>query len=258
MNAPEQIARDYVEIGAGKAEMPKLKMFLLAILAGMFIAFAGAAATIGSAVAGKLAGACIFPAGLAMVVIAGSELFTGNNLMVIPAMERRITVGQLLAAWLVVYAGNFAGSILVAWLTVAGGVFGSYYEALAATAVAKVSLGFGEAVARGVLCNILVCVAVWMAFAAKEPAGKILGLYFPIMVFVLSGYEHCVANMFYIPAGIFACARYGAAADGLTWAACFVKNLLPVTLGNVIGGAGLGLLLWRIHCRSRRKQKITK
>ncbi len=253
MNAPGQIAQDYIEIGGGKAEMPKGKMFLLAVLAGMFIAFAGVAATIGSAVAGKLAGACIFPAGLAMVVVAGSELFTGNNLMIIPALERRITAGGLLLAWLVVYVGNFVGSLFVAWLTVAGGVFTSYYDALIAAAFNKVTLSFGEAVARGVLCNILVCVAVWMGFAAKEPAGKILGLYFPIMVFVLSGFEHCVANMFYIPAGIFAAARYGVFQPELTWGACFVKNLLPVTLGNMLGGVGLGLVQWAIHLRSRKK-----
>ena len=256
MNAPGEIARNYIEIGVGKADTPKGKMFLLAVLAGMFIAFAGVAATVGNAVVNKLAGACIFPAGLAMVTVAGSELFTGNNLMIIPVMEKRLSVKKLLLAWLIVYLGNFVGSILVAVASVAGGTFAAYYETLTATAAAKVSLSFGEAVLRGILCNILVCTAVWMAFAAKEPAGKILGLYFPIMVFVICGFEHCVANMFYLPAGLLAAGKYGVAEAGLTWGACFGKNLLPVTLGNMIGGVGMGLVFWGIHLRARAKETV--
>jgi formate/nitrite transporter len=247
MNAPAQIAENYAELGVFKARMPKGKLFLLAILAGVFIAAAGVGSLIGSAAAGKLAGACIFPAGLAMVVIAGSELFTGNNLMVISLLEKKITVGQLLLAWLVVYVGNLVGAMLVSWLTVAGGTFNAYYESLIAAAAAKTALSFGEAVLRGIMCNLLVCVAVWMGMAAKEPTGKIVGLFLPIMVFVLCGYEHCVANMFYIPAGLMACARYGVTADGLTWWAFVVKNLLPVTMGNIIGGAGLGTVFWAIY-----------
>jgi formate/nitrite transporter len=118
-------------------------------------------------------------------------------------------------------------------------------------AAAKTSLAFGEAVLRGILCNVLVCVAVWMAMAAKEPAGKVLGLFFPIMVFVLCGFEHCVANMFYIPAGLMASARYGVTAEGLTWGTFLGRNLLPVTIGNIIGGGGLGALFWAIHLRKK-------
>ena len=247
MNTPREIAAAYVQTGYNKAVMPKGKMFLLAALAGMFIALAGAASTIGSAVAGKLAGACIFPAGLAMVVVAGSELFTGNNLMVLSLLEKRISLGQMLLAWAVVYIGNFAGSLLVAALAVYGGAFGAYYESLVATAATKASLPFAEALMRGVLCNILVCAAVWMAMAAKDAGGKVICLYFPVMVFVLCGYEHSVANMFFIPAGLFAAGRYGAAAEGLTWGAMFVKNLLPVTVGNILGGAGLGTVLWAVN-----------
>jgi formate/nitrite transporter len=186
-----------------------------------------------------------------MVILAGSELFTGNNLMVISLLERKITLPQMLIAWLTVYVGNLVGAVLVAWLTVAGGTFGAYYEALVATAAAKTSLTFGEAVLRGILCNVLVCVAVWMAMAAKEPAGKVLGLFFPIMVFVLCGFEHCVANMFYIPAGLMASVRYGVTAEGLTWGTFLGRNLLPVTIGNIIGGGGLGALFWAIHLRKK-------
>lgn len=252
MNTPKQIAENYIEIGYTKATTPKGRMFLLAILAGAYIAFAGVAASIGSAVAGKIASACIFPAGLAMVIIAGSELFTGNNLMIISAMEKRITVKQLLVAWAIVYAGNLVGSMLVAAFAVGGGTFDSIYENVIATATTKASLAFGDGVLRGILCNVLVCVAVWMAAAAKDAAGKIICLYMPIMAFVLCGFEHCIANMFYIPAGIFAAMRHGVTQEGLTWVAFFVKNLLPVTIGNVIGGAGLGAVLKVIYLPKER------
>lgn len=251
MNTPKQIAENYLEIGLGKAVMPKVRMFLLAVLAGSFIALAGAASAVGSAVAGKLAGACIFPAGLAMVILAGSELFTGNNLMVIPLLEKRIGLGQMLGAWVVVYLGNLVGALLIAALTVFGGVFDGCYESLVATAAAKTALSFGPAVMRGVLCNILVCTAVWMAMGAKDAAGKVLALYLPVAAFVLCGFEHSVANMFFLPAGLFAAGRYDAAAEGLTWSAMWLRNLLPVTAGNIIGGAGLGVLLHTIWLRGK-------
>lgn len=256
MNTPKQIAENYVPIAVGKGDMPRGKMFLMAILAGMFIALAGVGASIGTAAVNKLAGACIFPAGLAMVILAGSELFTGNCMMVIGLAQRKLTAKKLLISWLVVYLGNFVGAVLVAWLAVYGGTFASGYEALIATASAKTALGFGEAFIRGILCNVLVCLGVWMAFAARDAGGKVISLFFPIMVFVLCGYEHCVANMFYIPGGLFACARYGVSAEGLTWGAMAVKNLLPVTLGNIAGGAGLGMMFWAIHLREKKTVKI--
>lgn len=252
MNSPKQIAENYVPIAAGKANTPPAKAFLLAILAGMFIAAAGVGAAIGTAAVGKLAGACIFPAGLAMVILAGSELFTGNCMMVIGIAERQVTVKQLLLSWLIVYIGNFVGGVLVSALAVYGGTFASYYESLIATAAAKTSLAFGEAFFRGIMCNILVCLGVWMAFAAKDAGGKVISLFFPIMVFVLCGYEHCIANMFYVPGGLFAAARYGVTAEGLTWGAFFLKNLVPVTLGNIVGGAGLGMMFWAIHLREKK------
>ncbi len=251
MNTPKEIASSYVELGYTKATLPKGRMFLLAVLAGVYIALAGAASTVGSAVAGKLAGACIFPAGLAMVILAGSELFTGNNLMIISALERRITPAQLFTAWAVVYAGNLAGAVLIAALTVGGGTFGAYYETLLATAGAKTALSFSDALLRGVACNILVCAAVWMAAAARDAGGKVLALYLPVAAFVLCGFEHCVANMFFIPAGLFAAMRYGGAPEGLTWSAFFLKNLLPVTIGNMLGGVGLGAVLKAVYLPAR-------
>ncbi len=247
MNTPKQIAAGYIDLGYAKATLPKGRMFLLAVLAGVYIALAGAASTVGTAVGGKLAGACIFPAGLAMVVLAGSELFTGNNLMILSALEKRITARQLLTAWAVVYVGNLAGAVLIAALTVCGGTFGAYHETLLSTAGAKTALTFSDALLRGVACNILVCAAVWMAAAAQDAGGKVLALYLPVAAFVLCGFEHCVANMFFIPAGLFAAMRYGGAPEGLTWGAFFLKNLLPVTLGNLIGGVGLGAVLKAVY-----------
>lgn len=253
MNLPAQIAAVFADLGVSKTSARAGKNFLLAILAGMFIAFAGVGSTIANVTVNKLAGACVFPAGLAMVVVAGSELFTGDCLMIVSLLEKRIAAGRMLLTLLVVYLGNLLGAGLVAGLAVSGGGLGTYAEAVVSTAAAKASLSFGDAVIRGVLCNVLVCVAVWMGAAAKEPVGKILGLYFPIMVFVLSGYEHCVANMYYLPAGLLAAARYGIAAEGLTWGTALVKNLLPVTLGNMIGGMAVGAVYWAVYLRGAKK-----
>jgi len=249
MNSPREIAQGFAALGVKKTETPVGRLFALAILAGMFIALAGVGSTVANAAAGKLAGACVFPAGLAMVVIAGSELFTGDNLMIVSVLEKRITVRKMLKVLVIVYLGNLAGSVLVAALASLGGTLGTVSETVVSTAAAKASLGFGTAFVRGILCNVLVCIAVWMAAAAKEPAGKLLGLYLPIMVFVLCGYEHSVADMYYLPAGIFTAGKYGIAAEGLTWGAALLKNLLPVTLGNLVGGMGVGACYWGIYLR---------
>lgn len=251
MFTPAEVAKNYITIGKGKANQTALKMFLLAILAGAFIALAGAAATFGNIYVNKVVGAAIFPAGLAMVLIAGSELFTGNCLLVIPLLEREINWQQMLRNWLIVYIGNLTGGLLITTLAVWGGTFDAVYETVIATATAKVALPFAAALLRGILCNFLVCLGVWMAFAAKSVGGKIAGLFFPIFVFVICGFEHSVANMFYIPAGIFEAARFDAAADGLSAYGMFVRNLLPVTLGNIIGGAGLGMLYWGIYLKKK-------
>lgn len=253
MNTPAQIAEIFSNLGVSKAGTPRGRLFLLAVLAGMFIAFAGVGSTIANVVVNKLAGACVFPAGLAMVIVAGSELFTGDNLMLTAVLERRITAGAMFLTLLIVWVGNFLGSWLVAALAVGSGVLAPYAETVASVAAAKASLGFGEALLRGVLCNLLVCLAVWMAAAAKEPAGKIVGLFFPIMVFVLCGYEHCVANMYYLPAGMMAAARYGVAAEGLNWGSALIRNLIPVTIGNMAGGFAVALAYWTAYLRKARE-----
>jgi len=237
MLKPDEMARVAVSVGEGKANLPIHKMLLLGAMAGAFIAFAGVAATFGNVYVGKLAGACIFPAGLAMVVIAGSELFTGNCLMWMALLNGKIGFSKLLKNWGFVFLGNLLGALFVTLLVVLSGVFDSISETVIATANAKVSLGFGEALIRGVLCNFLVCIAVWMAFSAETVGGKIAAVFFPVMLFVLCGFEHSIANMFYVPAGIMESAFVGGASGALNPAGFLVYNLLPVTIGNIIGGA---------------------
>ena len=237
MYKPDEIAGVAVSVGEGKAKLPILKMLLLGIMAGAFIALAGVAATFGNVYGGKIAGACIFPAGLAMVVVAGSELFTGNSLMSMALFDRKIGFGALLKNWVVVFLGNLLGAIFITLIVVLSGVFDNIADTVVATATAKVSMGFFEALLRGVLCNFLVCIAVWMAFGAKTVSGKILAVFFPIMVFVLCGFEHSVANMFYVPAGIFENLLSGTYGGALTIEGFLINNLLPVTIGNIIGGA---------------------
>ena len=253
MNSPKEICANYMEIGKAKASASFVSAFLLAVMAGAFIAFGGIASTVaGVAVpsAAKLAGACVFPGGLAMVLLAGSELFTGNCLLMIPVLSKKISVSAMLRNWGIVYLGNFVGGLVVAALVVYGhslGALDGLATAAVKTATAKCSLSFGDAVMRGILCNFLVCIAVWMSFASKDVIGKIAGIFFPIMMFVLCGFEHCVANMYFIGAGIFASAEYAIAAN-VSWSGFLFGNLLPVTIGNLIGGAiFVGGVYWKVY-----------
>lgn len=250
MLSAAEVAKKYVDIGKGKAELPAGRAFCLAVLAGAFIALAGVGSTVGGALTNKVVGAAIFPAGLAMVVVAGSELFTGNCLLVIPLLERKITLQRMLCSWLIVYLGNLVGGVLVAAVTSLAGTFDAVSDTVAATAAAKTALPFGAALLRGILCNFLVCIAVWMALAAQTVGGKIAGVFFPVFLFVLCGFEHSVANMFYIPAGFFVRARCGAEAD-ITLYGMWVRNLLPVTLGNIIGGGAVGAAYRTVYLRKK-------
>lgn len=259
MNTPAEIAKNFLAVGEGKVRLPLGRMFLLAVLAGLYIGLAGAgasaaAAGVESAGAGKLLGACIFPAGLTMVLLAGSELFTGNCLILIPVLSRRVAPAAMARNLAVVYLGNFLGGLLAAAGVVYShtlDLFGGKFAAGAiATAAAKCSLSPGDAFLRGVLCNLLVCLAVWMAASAKEPAGKVAALFFPIFLFVLCGFEHCIANMYYIPAGLMAQGlpeHAAGAAPALTLGNFLARNLLPVTLGNLLGGLGLAWVYQRIY-----------
>lgn len=238
-----QAAADYCAAAEKRTAQSLPRMLLLGALAGAFIAFAGVAASIGGALGGKLASATIFPIGLTMVLLAGSELFTGNCLFLMPLLRRNITAGHMLRNWVAVYLGNLLGSVAVAFLVVQCGALDGIAEAAVAAAVTKAALPFGVALLRGVLCNFLVCLAVWMAFCTQSAGGKVVSLSGPIFLFVLCGFEHSVANMYYIPAGIFL------AENGeVTWLSLW-QNLLPVTLGNMVGGCGLGGILYLLYGR---------
>ena len=270
--SPAEVAKNYINTGKGKVNTPISKMFLLAIMAGAFIAIGGIASTTASvsveqASVAKFLSGCVFPGGLTMVLLAGSELFTGNNLLVIPLLEKEVTLGGMLKNWVVVYLGKLVGSILIAAGVIFGhtpSLFGNKLAvSIISTAVGKCSMTFSEALIRGILCNFLVCIAVWISFAAKDVAGKIIGLFFPIMMFVTCGFEHSVANMYYISAGIMAkglpqfadaAAEAGIDFSTVTVANMFGKNLLPVTIGNIIGGAiCVGCTYWFILLRKANK-----
>lgn len=257
MNDPVTTTELLIQSGVRKSTSPVAKTFLLGIVAGAFIAFASAASnvaihTIPSVGLAKTLAGALFAAGLMMVVFFGAELFTGNMLMSIAMFRGAARPMAVLKNWVIVYVGNFAGSILIAFLVVisgqldfSGGDLGAF---TLKTAAYKADLRFVEGLSLGILCNWLVCMAVWMAASAKSAAGKIAGIFFPIWLFITSGFEHSVANMYYIPAGLFikGNAEYYAGAltlgasagslEGLNWSSFLFGNLLPVTLGNMIGG----------------------
>ena len=259
MHSPLEIARNFVEIGIHKTKLSAWKMLILGFFAGMFIGFAGIAsttssATIASASVAKLVSACVFPAGMAMVLVAGSELFTGNNLIIISVLQKKVSIGGMLKNWLFVFIGNFIGASFVALVVVYAHIPDMFDGLLAgkivAAASSRVNQTFLEAFLRGVLCNILVCIAVWAAFAAKKVSGKLLMSFWPVMLFVLCGFEHSIADMYFGVAGLAAAAEYGIAAEGLTLGSFLLKNLLPVTLGNIAGGAGIvGVGYWLVYLR---------
>lgn len=259
MHSPLEIARNYVEIGIHKVRLSAIKMLVLGFFAGMFIGFAGIASTTGGATVenpslSRLVSACLFPAGMAMVLVAGSELFTGNNLIIIALLEKKITLWQMLKNWIVVFLGNFIGAAFVAFLVVYGHtpdlMGGRLADSIVNAALHRVNLTFADSFIRGILCNILVCIAVWAAFASKTVSGKLMMSYWPVLLFVLCGFEHSIADIYFCLAGIFAAGEYGIAAEGLNMASFLWKNLLPVTLGNIVGGAGIvGAGYWFMYLR---------
>ena len=268
---PHEMAEKAEAAGVRKAALPFLPMFALAILAGAFIALgamfatttAAASATLPYGVARLLIG-LTFCLGLILVVVAGAELFTGNNLIVMAWASRKIGTWGLLRNWLIVYLGNFVGSLGTAVLVFLGKQYtagaGTVGEAALKIAVGKVNLGFLQALALGVLCNGLVCLAVWLAFSARSVADKILAILFPISAFVAAGFEHSIANMYFIPYALLIKAFDPAFAvahkidlSSLTWGSFFVKNLLPVTLGNILGGSVLvAAMYWFIYLRKNK------
>ena len=256
MYTPEEIAKNFIQVGIKKAGLPKIRMLVLGIFAGFFIALAGAGSVVASSTVeslslSKFMSGIVFPAGLLMVILAGSELFTGNALIVISVVEKKVKLKDMLVNWLIVYAGNLIGSLLVAFAFVYGDctslLDGMVGLALVNSAAAKTAMGTGVAFIRGILCNFLVCIAVWIAAAAKEPIGKIAGLFLPIAIFVMCGFEHSVANMFFIPAGMLCDSLTGGYA-GLSLLG-MIHNMVPVTLGNIAGGLIVGCGYHYIYLR---------
>ncbi len=276
LNASE-VTANYVEAGVQKTRYPITKTILLATLAGCIIALAGAVtstATHGFENMGliKLVSGLLFPFGLGIVVLSGSELFTGSCLISISVFEKRLKISSMLSNWLLVYIGNFIGSIIVAaacaffgQLGISGGLLAAYTIKIAA---AKCALPFANGIVLGIFCNLLVCFGVLLSLSAKDTTGKILGCYLPVSFFVICGFEHCIANMFFVPAGLFAMQvpEYAAKAielgidtGALTWGRFLACNLLPVTIGNILGGAGLGAVMWACYLRKPLKVKgLTK
>ncbi len=270
--SPGTIAETVAQkVGVMKATSPWLSVLVLGILAGAYIGFGGMLSTtvtfdmasrfgLGFT---KLVGGSVFSVGLMLVVIAGAELFTGNNLMITSSLAKEIGFGTMLKRWALVYAANFIGSIILALLFYFSGLWKTGEAALGQAALGiaftKVNLEFGEALFRAIGCNWLVCLAVWMALSARQTIGKIFAIFFPIMAFVTVGFEHCVANMYFIPIGIFLYNWAGIASPSgiisvsLTWGSCFYRNLLPVTIGNIIGGGFfVGMGYWGAYLRPQK------
>lgn len=267
---PPEMARRAEELGVKKAQLFGLPLFALAVLAGAFIAFGAVFSTTVATGAGalpyglaRLLVGLSFCLGLVLVLVGGAELFTGNNLIVMAWASRRVTTRELLRNWLVVYLGNLVGALGVAVLVVlaghhamAGGEVGRTALRLAA---AKLTYPPGQAIALGVLCNILVCLAVWLSFSARTTTDRILALVLPIAAFVAAGFEHSVANMYFIPVALLIeahdpafVAQSGVDLHALGWGTLWTRNLLPVTFGNILGGVlGVAAVYWAIFLRRR-------
>ncbi len=275
--APGQVADQIsVQVSSAKATLPWINVGILGTMAGVYIGFGAAIATLvlsdaaqhhGFGVA-KLLSGLVFSVGLILVVVAGAELFTGNNLMITGVLRGRVGVHHMLARWTGVYLANFAGSLMLVYIMYASGLWESNDGGVGLTAVkiayGKVHLAWGAAFFRAIGCNWLVCLAVWMSLSAREVAGKILAIIFPITTFVALGYEHCVANMYFVPMGIYLKeTTVGQAATGLgmdlstlTWESFLVANLVPVTLGNIVGGTlFVGVLYWITYLRKAMREE---
>lgn len=284
---PQEMATKAEYLGVRKAEMPFLKMFMLAILAGAFISLGAIFATTVSAggiaitasggevefMAGlpyglnRLLVGLVFCLGLILVVVGGAELFTGNNLIVMAWASGKVKGRDVLRNWGIVYLGNFVGSIgtVILMFLTRQYTFGADSVGIAALkiGVAKVGFSFPQAVALGILCNALVCLAVWMTFSARSTVDKIVAIVFPITAFVAAGFEHSVANMYFVPYALFikmfdpmyvsAVGDKVANLDTLTWQSFVLNNLIPVTIGNIIGGAVLvAAIYWAIFLKSEK------
>ena len=265
--APAQIAMRVREVGVTKATMPVLTMFALAVLAGAFIALGALFYTItmttGKGVAvpfglHRLAGGVAFSLGLVLVVVGGAELFTGNNLIAMAWASGRVTTQQIMRNWGWVYLGNLAGAVGTAALVWLAGIQnmgdGSVGETMIQIARSKISLDPVSTIARGVLCNVLVCLSVWLCMGARSVTDKIFAILFPITGFVACGFEHSVANMYFLPMGVALAAGTSAPLSAVD----AISNLALVTIGNIFGGTVLvALVYWTVYLRRSNEVKGT-
>jgi formate/nitrite transporter len=270
--SPQEIAKKIAEIAKKKSGLDLYRLFVLAILAGVFIGLGAQFFTLVihdsdiSLGLTKLIGGVVFSLGLILIVLAGAELFTGNTLMVMGFVERMISARGLIRSWTIVYIGNFLGSLFILMLMYYSAQWTLNDSMVGAKALlianSKVNLDFLTAFTRGILCNLLVVLAVWLCFGARTTVDKIFAVIFPITAFVASGFEHCVANMYFIPMGMLlksqpsviasaeTIAGGSLALQNLNWFGFIVKNLIPVTLGNIVGGSLLvGLAYWSVFIR---------
>jgi len=276
-STPSEITYTTIQVGIKKVGMKYSNQFILGILAGAFIAFAAEGSNMAAFNLfakpetyglGKVLAGAIFGTGLMLVILAGGELFTGNTMILGGVLDGKIKLNAMLKNWFFVYSGNLVGSLLIAYMMVHSGLFNSGANVLGGVTLKiasyKVGLSFMSAFYLGIMCNMLVCLAVWMAYGAKDMTGKILAIFFPIWLFITSGFEHSVANMYYIPAGILAKANpswvaeshlEAAALANLNWGNFIVNNLVPVTLGNIVGGSLCVVgIYWFVYIKNDTKK----
>jgi formate transporter len=257
--APPKIAALIEGAGVRKAHQPIIQTLALGIMAGAFIAFGAVFYTVTITESGlgfgpnRLLGGIVFSLGLILVVIGGAELFTGNNLIAMAWAEKKVTTAEILKNWGFVYVANFIGALAMAlivhWAGTMDMAAGAAGDTANAIATAKVNLSFSEAFFRGILCNTLVCLAVWLSYAAHRVSGKILAIIFPVAAFVALGFEHSIANMYFLAIAMLQ------GADGVTIAGA-IANLIPVTIGNIIGGSVfVALVYWAVYLRRAEEDK---
>ena len=263
---PAEIEAKAETLAVGKAGMAGAKCFVLAMLAGAFIAFGATYFLVflgDSAVpfaAQRMVGGICFSLGLVLVLCCGAELFTGNMLMVTGLASKKIKLGGLVRNWVIVWLGNLVGSLIVValiyWCGVGAMNGGAVGDAMVSVAVGKVTPDWLVLMAKGIMCNVMVCLAVWIGFSARTVVDKVLGIMLPISFFVAAGFEHCVANMFFLPTGLLMkSAGFGAAVSnaGALDVTAILYNLSAATVGNIIGGVLVGLAYWFVYARNSAK-----
>ena len=266
-----ETAANYANAGAAKAKLPISKMLVLGVLAGFLIGFPSCVTNMATYALDnnstiRMISGLLFAFGLGMVVISGAELFTGNTLITISVLEKKATLGGMLRNWLFVYIGNFVGSMVLSFICAQFGWLSAGNGALAVasmrTAVSKMTMPFQNAFFMGILCNILVTIGVLLSLSGKDGISRFIGAWAPVMFFVTCGFNHSIADMTYcmlglfaknVPAYVEAAQAAGVALDSLTWGQYIVGNLIPVTLGNIVGGAAVGFTYWFSFLRGTKK-----